>query len=88
MLNKSAIIYNHILENKIDILCNTETWSNDGQFTDSLLSFLLPPNYVLSQNYGRPYTSRGGGVAIINQKSVHHTFVSTPFFPHSNALIP
>ena len=36
----------------------------------------------------RSITSRGsgGGVAIINQKSVHHIFVSTPVFPHSNAL--
>ena len=80
VLNKSAIINNHILENKIDILCITETWINDGQFTNLLLSSLLPPNYILSQYYGRPHTSRGGGVAIINQKSVHHTFVSTPVF--------
>ena len=29
--------------------------------------------------------SRRGGVAIINNKSVHHTYVSTPVFPHSNA---
>ena len=80
VLNKSAIINNHILENKIDILCITETWINDGQFTNSLLSSLLPPNYILSQYYGRPHTSRGGGVATVNQKSVHHTFVSTPVF--------
>ena len=46
-LNKSAIINNHILENKIDTSCITETWINDGQFTNSLLSSLLPPNYVL-----------------------------------------
>ena len=80
VLNKSAIINNHILENKIDILCITETWINDGQFTNSLLSSLLPPYYILSLYYGRPHTSRCGGVAIINQKSVHHTFVSTLVF--------
>ena len=45
-----------------------------------LLSSLLLPNYVLSQYYGKPHTSCGGGVAIINQKSVHHTLVSTPAF--------
>ena len=43
-----------------------ETWINDGQFTYSLLSSLLPPNYVLSEYYGRPHMSCGGGVAIIN----------------------
>ena len=80
VLNKSAIIRNHILENKIDILCITETWINDGQFTSSLLFSLLPLNYVLSKYYGRSHTSRGGGVAVINHKSVHHTFVSTSVF--------
>ena len=78
MLNKFAIINNHILENKIDILCITETWINDGQFINSLLSSLRPPNYILSQYYGRLHTSRGGGVATNNQKSAHHTFVFTP----------
>ena len=78
VLNKSAIINNHILENKIDILCIIETLVNDGEFTNSLLSSLILP--ILSQYYGRLHTSRGGGVTIINQKSVHHTFVSTPFF--------
>ena len=80
VLNKSAIINKHTLENKTDILCIMETWINDGQFTNLLLSSLLPHNYVLLQYYGRPHMFRGDGVAIINQKSVHHTFVSTPVF--------
>ena len=45
-----------------------------------MLSSLIPSNYVLSQYYGRPRPFRGGGVAIINHKSVHHTHVSTPVF--------
>ena len=80
MLNKSAIINNYILENKIDILCITKILINDGQLTSSLLSSLCPPNNTLSQYYGYPHTFRGGGVAIINPKSVHHTFVTTPVF--------
>ena len=80
VVNKSAVINNHILENKIDILCITETWINDGEFSNSLLSSLIPSNYVLSQYYGRLPPFRGGGVAIINHKSVHHTHVSTPVF--------
>ena len=87
-LNKSAIINNHMLENKIDILCITETWINDSQFKNSLLSSLLPLKYVLSQYYGRLHTSRGGGFAIINKKSVHHSSVPTPAFLLSNALVP
>ena len=42
------------------MLCITETWVNDGQFTNSLLSSLLPPNNVLSQYNGKPHTSRDG----------------------------
>ena len=80
VVNKSAVINNHILENKIDILCITETWINEGEFSNSLLSSLIPFNYVLSQYYGRPRPFRGGGVAMINHKSVHHTHVSTPVF--------
>ena len=32
VVNKSAVINNHIFKNKIDILCITETWINDGEF--------------------------------------------------------
>ena len=53
-------------------------------FSNSLLSSLIPPNYVLSQYYGRPRPFRGGGVTIINHKSVHHTHVFTPVFSTSN----
>ena len=42
------------------------TLINDGQFTNSLSSALLSLNYVLSQYYGRPHTTRSGGVAIID----------------------
>ena len=77
---KQSVINNHILENKIDILCITETWINDGEFSNSLLSSLIASNYVISQYYGRLCPFRGGGVAIINHKSVHHTHVSTPVF--------
>ena len=80
VVNKSAIINNHILENKIDILCITETWINDGEFSNSLLPSLIPSNYVLLRYYGRPRPFRGGGVAIINHKFVHHTHVSTSVF--------
>ena len=73
VVSKSAVINNHILENKTDILCITKTRINDGEFSNSLLSSLIPSNYVLSQYYGRPRSFRGGGVAIINHKSVHHT---------------
>ena len=80
VVHKSAVSNNHILENKIDISCIKETWINDGEFLNSLLSSLIPSNYVILQYYGRPRPFRGGGAAIINHKSVHHTHVSTPVF--------
>ena len=48
--------------------------------TNSLLSFLLPSNYCLSQYYGRLQLPRGGGVAIINHNFIHHTEISIPLF--------
>ena len=47
--------------------------------TNSLLSSLLPSNYCLSQYYGKPQLSCGGGVAIINHNSIHQT-ASIPSF--------
>ena len=46
--NKSAVIYNHIIENNLDVLRVTETWINNGDVSDSLLSSLLSPNYDLA----------------------------------------
>ena len=67
--NKSAIIYNHMVENNLDILCVTETWINNGDISSSLLSSsLLPPNYDLVQHCGRPLSMPG--VAIIKHISI------------------
>ena len=78
--NKSAVIYDHILAIKLDIICLTETWINDGEFSNSFASSLLPPNYSLSQNCGRPHPKRRAGLAIINRKSIHHTSISMPIY--------
>ena len=78
--NKSAVISDNILSNKLDIICLTETWINGGEFSNSFASSLLPPNYSLSQYYGRPRPMRGGGSAIINRKSIHHTSISMPVY--------
>ena len=78
--NKSAIIYNHIVENNFDVLHLTETWINNGDISGSLLSYLLPPNYNLAQHYGRPLSMRGGNVAIIKHNSINHTPIKTEIF--------
>ena len=78
--NKSAVIYNHILENSLDILCLTETGINDSDISSSLLSSLLPPNYDLAQYYGRPISIRGGGIAIIKHNSINLVSIKTCSF--------
>ena len=70
--SKPAVICDHIIENKLNVLCISEICINDGEMTNSLLLFLLPYNYFLSQYYGRPHLSRGEGVAVINHNSIHH----------------
>ena len=70
-----AVICDYIIENKLDVLCISETWINDGEMTNSGLSS-LPPKHCLSQYYGRLQLSRDGGVAIINHNSIHHTAIS------------
>ena len=78
--NKSAVIYNLILENSLDILCLIETWINNGDISSSLLSSLLPPNYDLAQYYGRPISVYGGGIAIIKHNSINLTPIKTDSF--------
>ena len=78
--NKSAVILDHILSNKLDTICLTETWINDGEFSNSFASSLLSPNYSLSQYFGNPRSMRGGGLAIISHKSIHHTSISMPVY--------
>ena len=63
--NKSAAIYNRILENCLDILCITETWINNGDISSSLLS-LLPPKYDLAQHYGWPLSICSGSMVLLH----------------------
>ena len=75
---KSAVISDHILHNKLYIICLTEMRINDGEFSNSFVLFLFPPYYSLSQYYGRPRPMRGNGLAIISHKPIHHTSISMP----------
>ena len=83
--NKSVVIYNHIVENNLDALCLSETWINKGDISGSLLSLLLP-NYDLTQQYGRPLSKRGGGVAINKHNFINILLQKLKFFQPLNAL--
>ena len=78
--NKSTVICDYIIEKKLDIFCIFEIWINDGEMINSWLSSLFPSYYCLSQYYRKPQLSRGGGIAIINHNSTHHTAISIPSF--------
>ena len=78
--NKSAVISDHILSNKLDIICLTEKWVDDGEFSNSFASSLFLPNNSLFQYYGRTRSMQDGGLAIISHKSVHHTSISMPAY--------
>ena len=75
--NKSAVICNHLVENNPDSLCVTETWINYDDISGPVLFSLLPPNYDLTQHYGRLLSMLGGGVAIIKYNSINHTPIKT-----------
>ena len=78
--SKSAVIYNHMVENNLDELCVTEIWINNGDISSSSLSSLLPPNYDLVKHYGRPLSMSGGGITIIKHNSINHTPIKTKNF--------
>ena len=52
--NKSAVICDHIMKNKLDVFSISETWKHNSEMTNSLLLSLLPLNYCPSQYYERP----------------------------------
>ena len=78
--NKSAVISDHKLSDKLNIICLTETWINYGEFSNSFASSFLPQNYTLSQYHGRPRLMHDNGLVIISHKSTHHTSISMPVY--------
>ena len=44
--NKSAVICDQIIKNRLDVLCISENWIYDGEMTNSLLSSLFSPTIV------------------------------------------
>ena len=84
MSNKSAVICDHIIENKLDVLCISETWINGDEMTSSLLSSFLPSDYCLSQCYGRPHVVE----ALLSLIIIPSIILLFQFrrFPHVNVL--
>ena len=44
IFNKSAVIWDYIIKSRLDDVCISETWINDGEMTNSLFSPYFPPN--------------------------------------------
>ncbi len=76
--NKFYDIFKIISDKKIDILCMTETWLNDG------ISICIPKDYTITRT---DRNGHGGGVAILYRNSfkVSHVKIDSDRFksPHS-----
>ena len=70
--NKTAILVDHILEEKIDICVVTETWLKD---VDSVsIVALSPPGYYF-KHFSRKSDRKGGGTGVLYNEIVKIKFV-------------
>ena len=68
MKNKTQEINDLISDNKLDILCITETWMTGTALDDLLCNELTPPGYKIA--HVPRDQGRGGGVAVIYRSSL------------------
>uniref|UniRef100_UPI00358FB352 uncharacterized protein n=1 Tax=Myxine glutinosa TaxID=7769 RepID=UPI00358FB352 len=79
--NKSLILNDYILDNKLDFLCLTETWQ---QHLDYFSLNLTTPNGYCYINKPRS-EGRGGGIAVIHRQDIKTSLISissAPSFEH------
>ncbi|CAL9705986.1 unnamed protein product [Knipowitschia caucasica] len=72
--NKACLIYDHIVEKDIDIMCLTETWQKPDVF--SALNESCPPGYAYAERART--TGRGGGLAILHHSALKLTPIPLP----------
>ena len=66
--NKTLVINDFILENKLDLVALTETWLTDGALNTPVIGELVPPGYSVI-NVPRK-SGIGGGVAVIYKSDI------------------
>ena len=75
--NKTLILQDFIIDNKLDCCIITESWLKGDNRDDVITAELLPPGFVIKHK-ARP--TRGGGVAILLRDTVGVLSSATPSF--------
>lgn len=76
--NKTSLVMDHILENKVDIAVMTETWLQPGNRDLMVIGELEVPGYTL---YHKPRERRGGGVGVLVNSSFKVKVQTCPSYP-------
>ena len=84
--HKAALIHDVIHDNRLDVLCLTETWI-PADAPDAIKLDCAPPGYaVLHRHRGSSTDRRGGGVALIHRDSIKATSVDVGDFTEFESL--
>ena len=76
--NKTLVINDFILENKLDLVALTETWLTDGALNTPVIGELVPPGYSVI-NVPRK-SGIGGGVAVIYKSDIAVSQCNSPCY--------
>uniref|UniRef100_A0AAQ5ZK56 Reverse transcriptase domain-containing protein n=1 Tax=Amphiprion ocellaris TaxID=80972 RepID=A0AAQ5ZK56_AMPOC len=74
--NPSCLLHNHILENRIDLMCLTETWHKPEQYSE--LNEACPTGYAYLERARTTGRQGYGGLAVIYRSDIRLTPVPVP----------
>ena len=74
VMNKKLAIYDHIVDNNLDLLAITETWETANSQTS--MKELLPDGYEITHQART--SSRGGGVAFVHRQNITCKLIKIP----------
>ena len=65
--NKSVVLHDFILDNKLDFLAVTETWLSENQDGSDIINSLTPNGHCF---YSNPRDNRGGGTGVVIKSNI------------------
>jgi len=82
MNKKAALLYDTILDGKLDFICLSETYQQNDFYN---LNLALPPGFTYID---KPrLTSKGGGLAILYKSELSNSLVTTPEMSSFECLV-